>query len=53
MANIGDNNSDFSSRNTTSNSRIMYFIIVSIIALMIIKYNIYIYMTYINNFGFR
>lgn len=46
MANIGDDNSDFRTRNKTSNSRVMYFIIVSIIALMNIN-NIYI------NYGFR
>jgi len=41
MANMGDNNSDFSTRNKTSNSRVMCFIIVSTIALMIIN-NMYI-----------
>jgi len=37
MANMGDNNSDFRTRNKTSNSQVMCFIIVSIIVLMIIN----------------
>lgn len=41
MANISDNDSDFSTKNTSSNSHVMCFIVVSIIALIIIN-NIYI-----------
>lgn len=46
MGDVGDDNSDFRTRNKISNSHLMYFIIVSIIALININ-NIYI------NYGFR
>jgi len=37
LANMDDNNSDFSTRNKRSNGRVICFIIVSITALMIIN----------------
>lgn len=39
MVNKCDNNSDFRTRNKTSNARVMCFVIVFIIALLIINYN--------------